>query len=576
MSKKILFLSIALSVIALLAICFFAIIWGEGVKNPAGTKEETMGQSMIYNNSRYGYEFSYPEGTVIEKEDPSVEGSPVTVYDDDAKIEIMVTTESWFQDNFQGWKPDIGADVKTYSVGDRYVALSSNFNSEWYRLLVAVAKDESNVIIVRQTKKTDLLDGIFDTLTFTEQETGTGEVRKEFSYPYTIYWMDNGISFSLKEISLGKTLAPERLSDGKGGFYAENEEVNALTLTFKITNYNTDYKCVEMNIRRVINEEGDMIAPNTSQFHFSQSGGCMIPGSTSEIQKILFVVPETDKGFDITTFGMNPDTLFTITLLDADGIVRTEPSLQLDKSVDEEGLRKILPYNADTFVCDDGGGNSYKTTGQASDLQNWFIFGGCPTSKDYRVFPGKEMILSVKTDISSCTECVCNNPSFSIYEYRGSEFVKVKDFNPDNKGRGGVLEGIYYTPTTDRIRIVARGCFYLDVYQEGETGKRITLNSLNEGEALHVGKTYRIVWSSAYLDGNINMELVNKDYIEGKAGAEAWEIYFNMVPIGNGVYEWRLEGFPSKDVNALYKIHIFSNNNPYIEDYSDKYFIISR
>lgn len=190
------------------------------------------------------------------------------------------------------------------------------------------------------------------------------------------------------------------------------------------------------------------------------------------------------------------------------------------------------------------------------------------------VVPGKEIILGIRTDVSSCYDCVCNNPIFSIYEYRGSEFLKIKEF--DYKNVSGISEKIYYTPISDRIRIVSKGCFYLDVFQEGQDDSMIVLNSLNKGETLHPGNTYKIEWDSAHLDGNINMELVNKEDVEGNNGAESWEINFNRVPISSGVYEWKIDGLPKEDQNTLYKIHIFSNNDVFIEDYSDNYFIISK
>jgi len=579
MNKKLIYLVLSVFILIILAICGYFIWQGETKTNSTvdNLKTESLPQLLTYSNVKYGYEFKYPEETRTLGMS-ALNASPVFVFDkdnEDAMIEIKVVTPSWFSENYPSWKPEAGLNLKTYLVGNKTVMDVKNFNNDTYRMLVAGEANGSSIVLAKQNKQTDFLDKIFDTLILTNQESSINELKKEFSYPYAVSWRENNVEFSLKEVFLGKTLAPQRTYDGKGSFFQENEEIYALSLVFKITNYNSTHQCVNLNLRRVVNEEGDMVAANTDQFHFSQSGGCMIPGGISETQKVVFVVPETDKTFEMTTFGLSSNVFFTINLLEADGNVRTEPSLQLEKSIEEEGLRELQPYNANVFVCKDGGNNFYRTIGQASKLQNWFVYGGCPLSKDYKVMPNKEIVLDIKTDISTCTDCVCNYPIFSIYEYRGSEFIKTKDFN-FYKESGGVLEKVYYTPNTDRIKIVAEKCFYLNVFQEGEADKRITLNSLNDGQPLQVGKTYKIIWSSANLNGNINMELVNKEDVEGKSGATSWEINYNRIPLKNGTYEWKLDGLPSQDQSALYKIHIFSNENVYIEDYSDNYFSITK
>lgn len=571
MNKNLLYLLIFLVVLISAGIYDF-LVWQEKMKQSIiNNQEESNSQMLTYKHNQYGYEFNYPEGIKIIKNEIT---SSVTIYDsdlEDATIEIMAVSKDWFYENYRKWEPEVDVSVNNYSSGSKEITVLKNFNSELYGLLIASSSEGSDIILARQTKQTDLLNKIFDTIVFKKEDLISG-LKKEFSYPYPVSWIEDDISFSLKEIYLGKTFIPERVSNNMGGFYEENEEVNALTLILEITNYNIESKCVDLNIGRIINEEGDIIVPNI----FSPSSDCVLSGGASKMQKVIFVVPETDKIFNMTTVGLKKNIFFTITRLDADGIVTEKPLLQLDKNITEEGLRKVYPYNADTFVCMDAAGNSYKTTGQASEFQSWFIYGSCPTSKDYRVVPGKEIILDIRTDILSCHNCVCNNPSFSLYEYRDreSKFLKIKEFNYKNVS--GVSEKIYYTPISDRVRIVSEGCFYLDFFQEGQDNSRIILNSLNEGETLHFGDIYRIEWDSANLNGNINIELVNKEDIEGSAGAKSWQISFNKVPINIGVYEWKIGDLSKEDQNALYKIHIFSNNNVFIEDYSDNYFSISK
>ena len=559
-------------------------------------KNETLGWKT-YQNTKHGYEFKYPEGTdILSKSGQLVEMgnsefSPydsLTIYElkqeerrfylqDDPRIKIEVVTGDWLDKNYPNLKFEVGMNIRTFTASDgRTVIEVENFAEDCYKMLVAGNKEENITLVVRQNKKTEFLDSIFKTFTLIDREQTSVApklIEKSFSYPYPVSWDEDGINFSLTGISLGKTPAPEKLIKSSGGYYKEGEEVNALTLILKIRNSTNIPKCVDLNIRKELNEKGDLAAPNTDQFHFPGSHGCIIYENTSyPSQKVLFVVSESEKSFNITTGGKS-NKFFTINVLEADGIIREQPILELEKSIEEEGLRQLIPYNADVSFCYDAGQNKYKTTGQSSEFQNWFVFGDCPRAKYYRVVPGKEMILNIKTDIGSCSDCVCNYPEFSLYEYKNGNFQKAKDFSFSNIG--GVAEKVYYTPSSEKIKIEANKCFYLDVFQAGETYlSRLSLNSPNGGEQLEVGKTYRIIWSSSGTSGNIDIELVNKDCVEGGNNCIGWPLDLNRTPISRGLYEWKIDGLPMGVDYSKYKIHIWSNNNVYIDDYSDNYFSI--
>ncbi len=142
-------------------------------------------------------------------------------------------------------------------------------------------------------------------------------IESSFSYPYPVSWEEKNVKFSLTKVSLGKISAPFNLSKLSGGKYNTGEEVYALVLYLKInTSKMNSSQCIPLNIRRLINEEGDLLAPNTKQFYFPDSGGCIaMPNKTYFDQKIIFVVPEQEKEFHITTGGQL-NMFFTITVLE--------------------------------------------------------------------------------------------------------------------------------------------------------------------------------------------------------------------------------------------------------------------
>jgi hypothetical protein len=444
-----------------------------------------------YTNKKYGFQFKYPAGTdILSKSAQPIEMGTLLVEPNSSSTNVIVhelkvaegqrpfneptfrvdiiTDPDWLDRNYPDLRVRSGMNFKFFSINGKQAMEAENFYDNLYKILV-IEGSEDFFIVVRQNKKTDFLDGIFKTFTVIDREKTLAIpelIQKPFSYPYPISWQESGATFYLTGMALGKVPAPVNLKKSSGGYYNQGEEVNALVLTLKIQASKTYTACVPVNLKRELNEEGDMALSNTSQFYFPDTKGCMpARGASYEDQKVIFVVPESEKTFNITTGGQS-NIFFTINLLEADLIVRELPDLQLEKSAEEEGIRQVVPYNADVPYCYDAGGNKYGTAGYNAEFQNWFVFGDCPHSKYYRVVPGKEIILNVKTDIASCSDCLCNHPNFSLYEYIGGSFKKTKEFNfPDS---GGVLEKVYYTPTSDKIIIEANECFYLNVFQEGE------------------------------------------------------------------------------------------------------------
>ncbi len=120
---------------------------------------------------------------------------------------------------------------------------------------------------------------------------------------------------------------------------------------------------------------------------------------------------------------------------------------------------QIYPYSSNVDTCYSSTGTPYSATGNSS--ASWFVWNGCSNIKDYNVISGNPVDLHAYTD--SCAGCVCTNASFDIYEYSGSYWFKTLSvLNPVEKG---LVKDIYYTPSTDKIRISTGNCFYLHVYQ---------------------------------------------------------------------------------------------------------------
>lgn len=131
-----------------------------------------------------------------------------------------------------------------------------------------------------------------------EKEEPTPLIETLFPSPYIISWMEGNSTLSLTKASLGTISAPRNLIKVyEIGNYKEGEKIHAITLYLKVKT-GGDYESIRMNMRREINEEADLVKPNTQQFFFPDSGGMQAsPNTTYTDQKVIFVVPEIEKEF---------------------------------------------------------------------------------------------------------------------------------------------------------------------------------------------------------------------------------------------------------------------------------------
>lgn len=157
---------------------------------------------------------------------------------------------------------------------------------------------------------------------------------KKFSSPYLFSWKEDGVNFELTEIQLGNIIAPSNLNN-----YKEGENVYALVLVFNIKMPEEKGLCVKINFRREI-EGGGSLPPANKQLFFPGSGGCFGERDTIYTnQKIIFVVSEQEKEFNIKTGG-NPNIPFRITISDNN-------ELNLEK----KSFIKILAPNGSEELC---------------------------------------------------------------------------------------------------------------------------------------------------------------------------------------------------------------------------------
>lgn len=152
-------------------------------------------------------------------------------------------------------------------------------------------------------------------------------IHKEFSYPYPLSWQENGVNFDLTGVEFGNMTAPQGTLDRNlpyEGFYEKGEKIYALKLILKVkmpSNQNRN-QCVGINFRLLLDEEGNKAPSNSKQFFFP-AGGCIAePDATYFNNPIVFVVPETQKDFTITTGGQS-DVFFEVKVLD-NGDIKVE------------------------------------------------------------------------------------------------------------------------------------------------------------------------------------------------------------------------------------------------------------
>jgi uncharacterized membrane-anchored protein len=120
----------------------------------------------------------------------------------------------------------------------------------------------------------------------------------------------------------------------------------------------------------------------------------------------------------------------------------------------------IYPFDSDVESCTDSTGKLWPATGPGA--ATWFNWNRCSRQKSYQVNPGEEIILHAYTD--NCASCVCNYPNFYISESRNNGWLQTKSFNFGNGQGSSTYQP--YTPDSDRIKITAAQCFYLEVLRK--------------------------------------------------------------------------------------------------------------
>jgi hypothetical protein len=151
-------------------------------------------------------------------------------------------------------------------------------------------------------------------------EEVTDLTRKDFLYPYPLAWTwDNGVKqadFSLTAISLGERIIPSFIQSST---YKLGDKINALTLYFKINTHWEDVGvCLPTEFRIILNEEGDMVAPINNRFTVE----CPMGERTYSDQEVIFVVPESQKKFTLTTGGES--NIFFEIIVDKSGDLKVE------------------------------------------------------------------------------------------------------------------------------------------------------------------------------------------------------------------------------------------------------------
>jgi len=149
-------------------------------------------------------------------------------------------------------------------------------------------------------------------------------INKIFQYPYPLTWSEISdriykLDYSLVGISVGKREIPSFASPSSS--YRPGDKIYALTMYLKIrtSDYTVGF-CPNVNLRMELNEEGDFIAPINTVFNDE----CFWGNQTHSNQEAIFVVPESQKKFNITTGGES-NIFFTITVL-GNGDINVEKS----------------------------------------------------------------------------------------------------------------------------------------------------------------------------------------------------------------------------------------------------------
>jgi hypothetical protein len=163
----------------------------------------------------------------------------------------------------------------------------------------------------------------------TDQAQPRSQNASYFSYPYPLAWNEGADKFDLTGATLGEIGATGDIMNASTGQpYPAGAKIYALTLILKISTGANSASCLPINMRRVVNEEGDLAQPDTTSYDFpdvrggSLRGYCPAPNSIFDNQKIIFAVSGDERQYTLTT-GNGTNIFFFVTAED-DGTLKIE------------------------------------------------------------------------------------------------------------------------------------------------------------------------------------------------------------------------------------------------------------
>ncbi|HVM77243.1 MAG TPA: hypothetical protein VMU07_03770 [Candidatus Paceibacterota bacterium] len=126
----------------------------------------------------------------------------------------------------------------------------------------------------------------------------------EFTPPYPLNWQESGATISVMGAAL---------------------QGNQLTLKLAVAMGNA-MACIPLNLRMLVDEEGNLAAPLTPQFTFPETDSCNgSPGATYTDQQVVFGVDPTAMPFFFTTGGAS-NIYFEVTTSSNNGLAVFQPS----------------------------------------------------------------------------------------------------------------------------------------------------------------------------------------------------------------------------------------------------------
>ncbi len=166
----------------------------------------------------------------------------------------------------------------------------------------------------------------------------------DFSAPYPISWTETksgDMTFAITNLSLGMRKVPSLppgstssfdvwFSGPAGETYKPGDDIYALTLKVKISiggwygiSQYDENAFPHITLRLLLDEKGDLQAPNTKLYLPPSSGLSM---RTPYDREVIFVVPETQRQFELTT-GADSNKFFSVRARDDGGMnLQPEPT----------------------------------------------------------------------------------------------------------------------------------------------------------------------------------------------------------------------------------------------------------